>query len=698
MGDPPARVRTSRLLTAMALGLLLGSMPPPSARADEAAGAIADANPLEPADTSSPRDTLESFLANFHEAVVRWQGGASLQAVEGPLIRALRCLDLSDVPEAAYDERSVELGFLLKGVLQRIALPPSDQVPGDDTVKVNPPEQWRIPDTEIVIGRQDKGPRLGEYLFTRETVARLPKFFELVQHLPVRPGPTATPDAFDAYRLGPGRAMPHALAAWIQRLPGAAYATLLDQPLWKWAGLLLTTVLAAAATGLAAWLGKRIDRALAGLPVLLQIGQPLAAVATIMLTFILTFVMTYVLRLSAGVGAFASYVIAAMLYAAIAWLAAVVVNRIGEAIVRGQGMRPASLDTQLVRLLFRLLSILAILYVAVHAATQLGVPVGPLLAGVGVGGLAIALAVRPLLENIIAGFVLFADKPISVGDFCMFGDKQGTIEQIGLRSTRIRGTDRTVITVPNAEFAQLHLVNFTRRDRMLLHCIIGLRYETTTEQLRYVLAKIREMLIRHVRVSPDPARVRFLTYGASSLDLEIFAYVSSADYNEYLGIREDLNFRIKDIVEEAGTGFAFPSQTLYMTRDQGPSPERAREVAAEVEAWRADARLPFPDFAAEERDRLSDTLPFPPEGSPHHRPPGVEIDDSPAETAQAAPVLESRRAARPSSSGQALGDRPTRSAELGFSQPRFPETRPVGLGSWSLRRPAQRRPAWPTGS
>ncbi len=321
-------------------------------------------------------------------------------------------------------------------------------MPGKEAVAAHPLQSWRIPDTEIVIGRQENGPRAGEYLFTRETVARLPKFFELVQHLPIRAGPTATPDAFDAYRLGPGRGMPHALAAWIQRLPGAAYATFLDQPAWKWAGLAILALLAIGIVTTAAWLGKRLDRRLEDLPVLLRLGQPMAAIVTIMLTFVLRPVALYAIRVTGGVGAFVSSVIDALLYAGIAWLAAVVVNRIGEAIVRSQGMRPASLDTQLVRLLFRLLSILAVLYVAIHAATQLGVPVGPLLAGVGVGGLAIALAVRPLLENIIGGFVLFADKPIRVGDFCVFGDKKGTVEQIGLRSTRIRGVDRTVIIGP----------------------------------------------------------------------------------------------------------------------------------------------------------------------------------------------------------------------------------------------------------
>lgn len=151
-------------------------------------------------------------------------------------------------------------------------------------------------------------------------------------------------------------------------------------------------------------------------------------------------------------------------------------------------------------------------------------------AGLGVGGLAIALAVRPTLENIIGGLTLFADQPVRVGDFCAYGDKIGTVEEIGLRSTRIRSLERTIVTIPNAEFSRMQLINYTRRDMMLYKFILDLRYETTPDQLRYVLAKIREMLLGHPKVTPDPARIRFLEFGAYSLNLEVFAYVDSQDW------------------------------------------------------------------------------------------------------------------------------------------------------------------------
>ena len=228
------------------------------------------------------------------------------------------------------------------------------------------------------------------------------------------------------------------------------------------------------------------------------------------------------------------------------------------------------------------------------AADAFGIPVTPLIASLGVGGLAIALAVRPTLENILGGFTLFADKPVRVGDLCFYGDRIGTVEEIGLRSTRIRSLERTVVTVPNAEFSRMQLENYSRRDRMLFRTTLGLRYETTPEQLRFTLAKLRELLIAHPKVSPDPARARFIGFGAYSLDVEIFAYVLSADYNAYLGILEDLNLRIMDIIEEAGTGFAFPSQTTYLGRDKPMDATRRDAAEREVEAWRSQQSLPFP--------------------------------------------------------------------------------------------------------
>ena len=238
---------------------------------------------------------------------------------------------------------------------------------------------------------------------------------------------------------------------------------------------------------------------------------------------------------------------------------------------------PALVPTQrIVKVFVVAFGLLAVLAIA-------GVNVTAAVAGLGVGGLAVALAAQKTIENLFGGATLFADQPVRVGDFCRFGGQVGTIEEIGLRSTRVRTLDRTVVSIPNAEFSNLHLENFAKRDRMRIYTMIGVLYETTPEQLRYLLARLRELLLEHPRITDDPARVRFVGFGAYSLDLELFAYADTADWNELLQIREDLYLRIMDVVNESGTGFAFPSSTMYVGHHEGPDAEASRAAAERVQ-------------------------------------------------------------------------------------------------------------------
>ena len=149
-------------------------------------------------------------------------------------------------------------------------------------------------------------------------------------------------------------------------------------------------------------------------------------------------------------------------------------------------------------------------------------------------------------------------------------------------SSRIRGADRSLTTIPNAALAKMPIVNLTRRDRMLIQTVIGLRYETTREQLRYVLDKLQELLSGHPRIQPDSAHARFIGFGTSTLDIEVSAYVMTREGKEFLGSREDILLRIMDIIEQAGTAMALPSQTLYLGRDHGPDELKAKAAEASV--------------------------------------------------------------------------------------------------------------------
>jgi MscS family membrane protein len=230
----------------------------------------------------------------------------------------------------------------------------------------------------------------------------------------------------------------------------------------------------------------------------------------------------------------------------------------------------------------------ALLIVLLIAATlrAFGVNVTAGLAALGIGGLAIALGAQKLFENLIGSLTLIADRPMRIGDFGKFGDTLGTVEEIGIRSTRIRTLDRTVLTIPNGQLSSQTIENYTQRDRFWFHPILNLRYETSPDQMRHVLQALRTMLAEHARVDSTSARVRLIALGAHSLDIEIFAYVIAWDFAGFLEVKEELLLRCMDIVAESGTGFAFPSQTLYLGRDEGLDEERTRAAEEAVRQQR----------------------------------------------------------------------------------------------------------------
>ncbi len=221
----------------------------------------------------------------------------------------------------------------------------------------------------------------------------------------------------------------------------------------------------------------------------------------------------------------------------------------------------------LVRLTGRLLQAVAVVAGVLILLGAVGFNLTPVLAGLGVGGIAVALASQKTLENLFGGMMVIGDSPIRIGHFCRVGTMTGTVEDIGLRSTRIRTLERTVISIPNADLASQSIENFAARDKILFNPVIGLRYETTPEQLRFVLAEMRALLYRHAQIETASARVRLLRFGPSGLQVEIFAYVTVTDYLEFLGIQEDLLLRLMEVIESAGTRLALPSQTTYLARD-----------------------------------------------------------------------------------------------------------------------------------
>ena len=263
----------------------------------------------------------------------------------------------------------------------------------------------------------------------------------------------------------------------------------------------------------------------------------------------------------------------------------------------------------------RILKVVIVVLAIFTIMGTLGFNLSAPLAGLGIGGIAIAFAAQKTLENLFGGVSILGDEVIRIGDVCRFGDRVGTVEDISLRSTRIRTPDRTQLSIPNGSLATMNIENLSRRDKILFNTKLGLRYETSPDQMRYVLVQVRRLLYEHPKVETEGARNRFVSLDQSALTMEVFCYVLTRDDKEFLAIREDILLRIMDIVNAAGSGFAFPSQTIYLGRDTGVDTQKAEKAAQEVQKWREESQLPFPDFTPADISEISNSLPYPQPGS-----------------------------------------------------------------------------------
>ena len=207
----------------------------------------------------------------------------------------------------------------------------------------------------------------------------------------------------------------------------------------------------------------------------------------------------------------------------------------------------------------------------VAALAQLGYPVASLLAGLGLGGLALALAAQKTVEHLFGSISLAVDQPFRVGDFVKIEDFVGTVEAIGLRSTRFRTLDRTLISIPNGRLSDMRLESYTARDRMRLACTVGLVYGARSAQVREVIEGLERVLRAHPRIWPDALVVRFKELATSSLDIEVMAWFETPDWSEFQRIRQDVLLQFMDVVERAGTSFAFPTRTVHVVRESSPA-------------------------------------------------------------------------------------------------------------------------------
>jgi MscS family membrane protein len=246
-------------------------------------------------------------------------------------------------------------------------------------------------------------------------------------------------------------------------------------------------------------------------------------------------------------------------------------------------------------ILMQRLNHVGILIIALLVALAfLGLNVTTALAGLGIGGLAVALAAQKTLENLIGGISLLLDRAVQVGDFCKIGDRLGTVEDIGLRSLKLRTLDQNLLVVPNGALAQMQFENMKARPKLLISQSFSLRIETRLEQLRFVLESVQTMLNKEPAIEPRTSRVRVTGFSGAAFEMELFAYGKTSDWTELTAIRQDILLKIAGIVEGAGTRFAAPTRLAYQAEDPGLDTDRANDIVRQVTELRANNAFPFP--------------------------------------------------------------------------------------------------------
>ena len=493
---------------------------------------------------TTPRGAMHAFLSS---------------ARRGDYTAAAALLDLSAVPAAERTEAGPLAARQLHVVLDRTLWVDLDSLSDRPEGSVDdglPPDRERVgtvrtrgAPADLLLARVAAGDGSLVWRVASSTVQRIPELYGL-----------------------------HGYPPFVDRLPREFVAwRAFDTDLWQWLGLL---GLAGAAWLLAfsvSWLVRRLVLLLvhrSTTDIDNRIADALNRPLRLTVTLYLFLAGTYWLRLAVPVQDVILRATRGLTILLVTWMLVRVVDILTRAVQERMLREERRGAVSMVNLGRRAAKVLIVVLGFLGLLQNLGFNVTGILAGLGIGGLAVALGAQKTLENVFGGVALTVDRPIRVGDACKFGDKTGTVEDVGLRSTRVRTLDGTVISVPNAELASIEIENLTIRDRFRLFAVLGLRHETTAGQMRRLLGEISAALAVHPKVEADQLRVRFTGFGASSLDIEIATFITTRDVEEFYAVRESLFLRIMDLVAESGTALAFPSQTIYLGRDKGVDPDR----------------------------------------------------------------------------------------------------------------------------
>ncbi|MVW72597.1 mechanosensitive ion channel family protein [Bordetella sp. 15P40C-2] len=506
---------------------------------------------LSPVNTSSPSETYQSLVAGIdrlEELYTDYKADKSfekLREIRYQFGRLRALLDLADVPSANRVKVGNAAMTYLADILVR--LPPVDvkDIPGGSPSDKALPARWTIPGTDIQIAKMEGGPQSDEYLITAQSIADLADYYHRVEDLPV-----LQPRRYNSLHKEHINATGPLIPNWLtSHVPDALKVVYLSTPLWKIIAIaivafamLVVAVLWARLTRIQRRRGSEVRR----------LGWQFTLPTMLLLLYSIGdwFVISHLNP--AGYFATGERLLStAAFYVVVAWAVWIACYLIAETIINSPRIAGNSLDAHLLRLTARVAAIGSVGAILIYGANEIGIPALGLIAGIGVGGFALALAAQSTIENLFGGVALFVDRPFRIGDVISFGDQRGAVEMVGTRSSRIRAMDGTLVTVPNSDLARMKIVNYSRRNKCLFIHTLALQVDTPPARLRQLLERLRELLAAEPMVEKKDGwpRVRWTGVAVGHLEVEIRAYVQTDNYTKFLDVQESLLLSIFELIE-----------------------------------------------------------------------------------------------------------------------------------------------------
>lgn len=537
--------------------------------------------PLKPIDTSSPRSTLQGFLEQMNNSYATGIGMLNLYLADSRLYltpeelvhlkealksqkSAQRTLDVSEMPSDMSEESARRLAVQLKEVLDRLDLPAIESIPDAQAMAKSELKRWVIPNTEIRIQRVENGPRVGEYLFSPETLRRLPEFYANIKDLPYKPGASVGWYDFASYSPAGIALLLHNIVPtrWLIDSPRYQNRFLfLDQPTWRWFGILAVLGCGLLFIKLCFRLRRHwISRSRPSK----QWANLLRPASLMLVTAITALILSKIMRISGIVYEVAVPLLWGLFYLAWTWMVWAVGSAIASSMMSREHIRIGSVDGQLILMVVRLLTFIAAVAILVSGADHLGLPAYSLLAGFGVGGLAVALAAQQTLANLLGSLIIMIEKPLAIGDYIKLKDTEGTVEKVGFRSTRIRTLYNSVVTIPSSQLINSSIDNMELRQYRQLKTILSITYDTPVEKIEGFINAIKQQLESNPLTRKDNIQVFFYEFGPASLDILLNFFIKAADRNDELIIRQQILLNILRLAEDSAVQFAFPTQTLHI--------------------------------------------------------------------------------------------------------------------------------------